>query len=113
MERRMKLDDALKVSLDELRMQMLGAQVLLGFEFQGLFQDGFAKVSLICRSVDAVGLGNDGHRDRPHDCGALSAPDRGRGRGERPYFSDIEAVCAVVAVALLRTGWVTASSASS
>jgi hypothetical protein len=38
-------------------MQMLGAQVLLGFEFQGLFQDGFAKVSLICRSVDAVGLG--------------------------------------------------------
>jgi hypothetical protein len=36
----MKLDDALKVSLDELRMQMLGAQVLLGFEFQGLFQDG-------------------------------------------------------------------------
>jgi hypothetical protein len=31
----MKLDAALKVSLDELRMQMLGAQVLLGFEFQG------------------------------------------------------------------------------
>jgi hypothetical protein len=53
----MKLDDALKVSLDELRMQMLGAQVLLGFEFQGLFQDGFATISPACRSVAAVGLG--------------------------------------------------------
>src|SRR5258707_6543382 len=57
LERRMKLDDALKVSLDELRMQMLGAQVLLGFEFQGLFQDGFAAIPLVCRSVTAVGLG--------------------------------------------------------
>jgi Family of unknown function (DUF6328) len=53
----MKLEDALKVSLDELRMQMLGAQVLLGFGFQGLFQDGFATVAPFCRSVDAVGLG--------------------------------------------------------
>jgi hypothetical protein len=52
----MKLDDALKVSLDELRMQMLGAQVLLGFESQGLFQDGFAAWPTLCRSVDAVGL---------------------------------------------------------
>jgi hypothetical protein len=37
----------LKVSLDELRMQLLGAQVLLGFEFQGPFQDGFATVSRV------------------------------------------------------------------
>jgi hypothetical protein len=51
----MKLDDALKVSLDALRMQILGAQVLLGFEFQGLFQDGFAAIPLVCRSV-AVAL---------------------------------------------------------
>ncbi len=28
----MKLTDALKTSLDELRMQMLGTQVLLGFQ---------------------------------------------------------------------------------
>jgi hypothetical protein len=53
----MKLDDALKVSLDELRMQMLGAQVLLGFELQGLFQDGFAAIPLVCRNVAVVGLG--------------------------------------------------------
>ena len=52
----MKLDEALKTSLDELRMQMLGAQVLLGFEFQGIFQDGFMAVPAICRSVDAIGL---------------------------------------------------------
>jgi Family of unknown function (DUF6328) len=52
-----KLADALKVSLDELRMQMLGAQVLLGFEFQGLFQDGFATLPAICRRIDAIGLG--------------------------------------------------------
>jgi hypothetical protein len=37
----MKLQDALKTSLDELRMQMLGAQVLFGFQFQGLFQNNF------------------------------------------------------------------------
>jgi hypothetical protein len=53
----MKLDEALKVSLDELRMQMLGAQVLLGFQFQGLFQDNFSAVTACGRLVDAAGLG--------------------------------------------------------
>lgn len=53
----MKLDEALKVSLDELRMQMLGAQVLLGFQFQGLFQDNFNAVTATGRLVDAAGLG--------------------------------------------------------
>jgi hypothetical protein len=33
------LDSLLKVSLDELRMQMLGTQVAFGFQFQSLFQD--------------------------------------------------------------------------
>ncbi len=53
----MNLDEALKVSLDELRMQMLGAQVLLGFQFQGLFQDKFSAVTAYGRVVDAAGLG--------------------------------------------------------
>ena len=35
------LDALLKISLDELRMQMLGAQVAFGFQFQSLFQDRF------------------------------------------------------------------------
>jgi hypothetical protein len=52
----MKLADALKVSLDELRMQMLGLQVLFGFQFQGLFQDNFVAVDLSGRLIDAAGL---------------------------------------------------------
>ena len=52
----MRLDQALKTSLDELRMQMLGVQVLFGFQFQGLFQDGFEDLSALARSVYAAGL---------------------------------------------------------
>jgi Family of unknown function (DUF6328) len=52
----MKLADALKTSLDELRMQMLGAQVLLGFQFQSLFQDNFAAVGQSARTLDAAGM---------------------------------------------------------
>jgi hypothetical protein len=52
-----KLQQALKVSLDELRMQMLGVQVLFGFQFQGLFQDNFAALPAAGRIVDAAGLG--------------------------------------------------------
>ena len=37
----MKLDLTVHTALDELRMQMLGMQVLFGFQFQGVFQDGF------------------------------------------------------------------------
>jgi len=52
----MKLADLIKVSLDELRVQMLGVQVLFGFQFQGLFQQGFTDVSALARKVDACGL---------------------------------------------------------
>jgi hypothetical protein len=52
----MKLADVLKTSLDELRMQMLGTQVLLGFQFQGVFQDNFAAAGIYARDVDAVGM---------------------------------------------------------
>jgi len=53
----MKLADALKTSLDELRMQMLGLQVLFGFQFQGIFQDHFEAVDAFGRATDAAGLG--------------------------------------------------------
>src|SRR3569833_1530766 len=56
-EREMKLADALKTSLDELRMQMLGLQVLFGFQFQGIFQDHFEAVDAFGRATDAAGLG--------------------------------------------------------
>jgi hypothetical protein len=52
----MKLDSALKTSLDELRMQMLGAQVLFGFQFQGLFQDAFQSLPASGRAADAAAL---------------------------------------------------------
>jgi hypothetical protein len=52
----MNLQAALKTSLDELRMQMLGAQALFGFQIQGLFQDNFLSVPGAARWVDAVGL---------------------------------------------------------
>jgi hypothetical protein len=51
-----KLESALKVSLDELRMQMLGSQVLFGFQFQGLFQDNFAALPASGRAADALAM---------------------------------------------------------
>jgi hypothetical protein len=52
----MKLDDALKTSLQELRMQMLGVQVLFGFQFQGLFQDHFNALPWAGRLSAGAGL---------------------------------------------------------
>jgi hypothetical protein len=40
-----KLSERLKTSLDELRMQVLGAQVLFGFQYQSLFQDSFERAT--------------------------------------------------------------------
>ena len=50
------LESALKTSLDELRMQMLGVQVLFGFQLQGLFQDTFRELPPSIRIVDATAL---------------------------------------------------------
>ena len=52
----MKLESVLKVSLDELRMQMLGSQVLFGFQFQGLFQDNFQALPASGRAVDGLAM---------------------------------------------------------
>jgi hypothetical protein len=52
----MKLDSLLKTSLDELRMQMLGSQVLFGFQFQGLFQDNFDSLPASGRTADGIAL---------------------------------------------------------
>ncbi|WP_406855272.1 DUF6328 family protein [Alsobacter sp. KACC 23698] len=46
--------EKIKIGLDELRMLTLGAQVLIGFQFQGVFQPGFealpagSKLAQIC-----------------------------------------------------------------
>jgi hypothetical protein len=39
------LDRCVKAALDETRLLILGVQVLLGFEFQCFFQDGFSNLS--------------------------------------------------------------------
>jgi hypothetical protein len=51
-----KFEKLVKVALDELRMQMLGVQVLFGFQLQGVFQDGFAQTSRNARWADAAAL---------------------------------------------------------
>jgi hypothetical protein len=51
-----ELDHRVKTALDETRLLVLGVQVLLGFEFQCFFQDGFATLSGASKSICAVGL---------------------------------------------------------
>jgi len=50
------LPQTVKVALDELRMQMLGAQVLFGFQLQSSFQNGFDDISRRAKAVDAAAL---------------------------------------------------------
>jgi hypothetical protein len=52
----MKLQELVEVSLDELRTQMLGTQVLFGFQLQGVFQERFSSESSLARFVDFIGL---------------------------------------------------------
>src|SRR4051794_24263981 len=50
------LNSLLKISLDELRMQMLGTQVAFGFQFQSIFQDRFEVSDPARRAVALAGL---------------------------------------------------------
>jgi hypothetical protein len=50
------LNSLLKISLDELRMQMLGTQVAFGFQFQSLFQDRFDVADPARRTAALAGL---------------------------------------------------------
>jgi hypothetical protein len=52
----MKLEDLVKTALDELRMQMLGAQVLFGFQLQGAFQDNFKDALTSVKLTDFAAL---------------------------------------------------------
>jgi len=46
--------DRTKTALDESRMLMIGAQILLGFQFQAPFQDAFAQLSKFEKSLEAA-----------------------------------------------------------
>ena len=51
----MSLSRQVKTALDETRLLMLGAQVLFGFQLNGVFQEEFANLSLASRYVDCAG----------------------------------------------------------
>lgn len=53
----MALADRTKTALDESRMLMLGAQILLGFQFQAPFQDGFSTASNSEKMLELAVLG--------------------------------------------------------
>jgi len=52
----MRLEDLVKTALDELRMQMLGTQVLFGFQLQGVFQEGFGTMPGSVKLMDFAAL---------------------------------------------------------
>ena len=52
----MQLPKLVKTALDETRMLVLGAQILLGFELSGVFRDGFETLPTHARYLDGVAL---------------------------------------------------------
>jgi hypothetical protein len=53
----MELSQKVKQALDETRMLILGAQILLGFQFRGVFSDGYEQLPTHVRYLDGVALG--------------------------------------------------------
>jgi hypothetical protein len=51
------LSQKVKTSLDETRTLMLGAQILLGFQFHGAFQPRFDALPVQAKLMDAIALG--------------------------------------------------------
>lgn len=52
----MSLDKKTKTGLDETRLLIMGSTILLGFQFHGVFQDEFAKLSSHARGLDGLAL---------------------------------------------------------
>jgi Family of unknown function (DUF6328) len=52
----MELAKLVKTAVDETRMLVLGAQILLGLEFSGVFRDGFANLPQHARYLDGAAL---------------------------------------------------------
>ena len=52
----MELSKKVKTALDETRMLILGAQILLGFELRAAFSDGFDKLPGLSRHLEALAL---------------------------------------------------------
>jgi Family of unknown function (DUF6328) len=52
----MELEAKFKTALDESRLLILGAQVLFGFLFQGVFQEAFASLPYFAKAMQCCGL---------------------------------------------------------
>src|SRR3954462_15387649 len=52
----MQLERQLKIALDESRLLILGAQVLFGFQFNGVFQEQFKELPAASRILVCAGL---------------------------------------------------------
>jgi hypothetical protein len=52
----MQIAKLVKTALDETRMLVLGAQILLGFELSGVFRDGFESLPMHARYLDDIAL---------------------------------------------------------
>jgi hypothetical protein len=52
----MVLADKIKTGLDEMRMLVLGCQVLIGFQFQAVFQDGFEDLPAAARLCNGLAM---------------------------------------------------------
>jgi len=52
----MKLSQKVKTALDEARMLILGAQILLGFQLRGAFSDAYPDLPVHARHLDGLGL---------------------------------------------------------
>jgi hypothetical protein len=52
-----RLSDKAENALNETRMLILGAQVLIGFDFQAAFQPGFDRLPPVAQNLNLLGLG--------------------------------------------------------
>ena len=53
----MKLTEKVKTALDEIRILIMGAQILLGFQLRGIFADAFDELPSLDQFLFAVALG--------------------------------------------------------
>ncbi|MBV8168728.1 MAG: hypothetical protein JO021_18165 [Alphaproteobacteria bacterium] len=52
----MPIDQKVKIALDETRMLALGAQILVGFQFRGVFDPQFDKLPVLSRWLDGAAV---------------------------------------------------------
>jgi Family of unknown function (DUF6328) len=94
----MKLSDKIKTALEETRILILGAQILLGFQFRGVFSEGYERLPEHSRHLDAIALGL-----MICAVGLLIAPDpyhrlveKGEASGELHHFITVVADMALL-----------------